>query len=57
MVQNGDFNYKSGALANFWRSAENVSVTRGSGLTMVWAVSQACPLRRILLNGDLQLYQ
>jgi len=34
-----------------------VSVTRDTGLTMMWAVSQACPLRRILLNGDLQLYQ
>ena len=57
MVQNGDFNYEGGALANFWRSAENVMVTPAPGTPMVWAVSQACPLRRLQVNGDLQLYQ
>ena len=42
-----------GALANFWRGAENVRVPQN----MLWAVSQAAPLRRIHVDGDLQTYQ
>lgn len=57
MVQNGDFNYEVGALNNFWRSAENVMVTPAAGTPLLWAVSQASPLRRIQVNGDLQLFQ
>ena len=57
MVQNGDFDYTTGALCNFWRSAENVMVTPAAGTPMLWAVSQACPLRRLQVNGDLQLFQ
>lgn len=57
MVQNGDFNFEVGALNNFWRSAENVMVTPAAGTPMLWAVSQASPLRRIQVNGDLQLFQ
>lgn len=57
MVQNGDFNYEVGALNNFWRSAENVMTTPAPGTPMLWAVSQASPLRRIQVNGDLQLFQ
>jgi len=53
MVKNGDINYAGGALTNFWRSAENLSITQ----KMMWAVSQGCSLRRILLNGNLQFYQ
>jgi len=47
MVQNGDFNMIGGALANFWRSAENVRVAPASGTPLLWAVSQASTLRRI----------
>lgn len=54
MVQNGDFDYTGGALANFWRSAENV---RNTSNPMLWAVSQASPIRRIQTDGDLQLFQ
>lgn len=57
MVQNGDFNFTGGALANFWRSAENVRVAPTDGGVMLWAVSQASPIRRIQVDGDLQLYQ
>lgn len=57
MVQNGEFTMEGGALANFWRGAENVSVTPAAGTPMLWAVSQASPLRRIKVTGDLQLYQ
>lgn len=57
MVQNGDFNMTGGALANFWRSAENVRVAPAAGTPMLWAVSQAATLRRIQVDGDLQLFQ
>jgi len=50
MSQNGDFNYEGGALANFWRGAENV---RNTNNPMLWAVSQAAPIRRIHTDGDL----
>jgi hypothetical protein len=42
------------ALVNFWRSVENLSVTPEGGSTR-WAVSQASPLRRMHIRGDLQL--
>lgn len=40
------------SLDTFWRSAENFAM-RGN---MVWAVSQAAPLRRIHVTGDLYLH-
>jgi len=40
------------ALVNFWRSAENFA----TGATM-WAVSQAAPLRRVVIKGNLELSQ
>lgn len=43
-------------LTNFWRSAENLTVIPSDNSTMVWGVSQAAPLRRILVKGDLQLF-
>ncbi|GAB3894345.1 RICIN domain-containing protein [Kibdelosporangium lantanae] len=42
------------ATTNFWRSAENLSVTPNGGNDR-WAVSQAAPYRRIHLRGNLQL--
>jgi hypothetical protein len=57
MVQNGDFAMEGGALANFWRGAENVRTQPAEGTPMLWAVSQASPLRRIQVDGDLQVYQ
>jgi len=51
--ENGDFDYTGGALANFWRSAENF----GQNQNMLWAVSQAAPLRRVHVQGNLDLYQ
>lgn len=46
------------ATCNFWRSAENVTVTphhdkTHENPTMIWAVSQAAPLRRVHVKGDL----
>ncbi|MFF4650967.1 coagulation factor 5/8 type domain-containing protein [Streptomyces sp. NPDC001380] len=43
------------ALENFWRSAENLSVTPADGIDW-WAVSQAAPLRRVHVRGGLFLF-
>lgn len=40
-----------GSLSTFWRGAENFR-TRGS---MLWATSQATPVRRAIVDGDLAL--
>eukprot|EP00456_Euglypha_rotunda_P038642 TRINITY_DN29704_c0_g1_i1.p1 TRINITY_DN29704_c0_g1~~TRINITY_DN29704_c0_g1_i1.p1 ORF type:complete len:213 (+),score=15.78 TRINITY_DN29704_c0_g1_i1:92-730(+) len=52
---NGDNDYTGGALCNFWRSGENF-YTKPSG-SMTWAVSQAAPLRRVTVDGNLALSQ
>ncbi|HEY2471438.1 MAG TPA: coagulation factor 5/8 type domain-containing protein [Terracidiphilus sp.] len=44
------------ATTTFWRSAEGFSVTPAGG-TMQWAVSQAVPLRRMHIEGNLALHQ
>ena len=44
------------ATCTFWRSVENFSVTPTGG-TMQWAVSQAAPMRRMHILGDLVLHQ
>jgi len=41
-----------GATQNFWRSVEGVTLTAKS---IVWAVSQAAPIRRTVVEGDLYL--
>ena len=50
-----------GALSTFWRSAENFKTTAtqdwGVGKGMMWAVSQAAPLRRIEIVNDLLLFE
>lgn len=40
-------------LDKFWRGAENLASRPASG-TMIWSVSQAGPLRRMIVDGDLQ---
>ncbi len=44
------------ATTTFWRAAEGLSVTPADG-TMQWAVSQAVPLRRMHVAGNLVLHQ
>ncbi|MGW0969131.1 RICIN domain-containing protein [Streptomyces sp. NPDC002516] len=46
--------FQGNATQNFWRSAENLSVTPASGSDR-WAVSQAAPYRRMHLRGNLAL--
>lgn len=41
-------------LNSFWRSIENIATKPQSEMT--WAVSQAAPLRRIHVHGDLNLF-
>lgn len=43
-------------LTNFWRSVENLTVIPSVDSTMVWGVSQAAPLRRVYIKGNLQLF-
>ena len=43
-------------LTNFWRSVENLTVIPSTDSTMVWGVSQAAPLRRVHIKGNLQLF-
>jgi hypothetical protein len=45
---------QSNATQNFWRSAENLAVVPDGG-TDRWAVSQAAPMRRIHIVGNLHL--
>ncbi len=46
--------YDGDATQNFWRGAENINVIPSSG-TMKWAVSQASPLRRLHVRGNIVL--
>ncbi len=56
-LQQGDNpNNKGNATQNFWRSAENLSVTLPAGQIERWAVSQAAPYRRMHLRGQVQLW-
>lgn len=54
-VWNPDQPWVDDALTNFWRSLENVSITPSGGSAR-WAVSQAAPMRRVHIKGDLQLH-
>ena len=51
----------TGALDTFWRSAENFRTLASEdwqvGKGMMWAVSQAAPLRRVDVANDLLLYE
>jgi hypothetical protein len=45
---------ESNATQNFWRSMENLSIVPDGG-TNRWAVSQAAPMRRVHIRGNLTL--
>jgi hypothetical protein len=44
------------ATCNFWEGAENLAVIPSGG-TDQWAVSQACPMRRVHIKGSMVLAQ
>lgn len=41
---------------NFWRSVENLCILTPSGAKNIWGVSQAAPMRRMHIIGDIQLH-
>jgi hypothetical protein len=43
-------------LTNFWRAAENLTIVPAKDTTNTWAVSQAAPLRRVHVKGNLKLH-
>jgi hypothetical protein len=45
------------ALDNFWRACENITIVppAANGQTNFWAVSQACAMRRVIMQGHLHL--
>jgi hypothetical protein len=45
---------KGNATVNFWRAVENMSIVPAGGFDR-WAVSQAAPMRRMHIRGDLVL--
>jgi hypothetical protein len=45
---------KGNATVNFWRDVENMSIVPAGGFER-WAVSQAAPMRRMHIRGDLVL--
>ncbi|WP_242582055.1 sialidase [Amycolatopsis sp. 195334CR] len=56
LQQGDDPNNLGNATQNFWRAAENLSVTIPQGQIERWAVSQAAPYRRMHLRGQVQLW-
>jgi len=48
---------KGHVLCNFWRSAENLTIIPAKESTNIWAVSQASPLRRVHVKGNLKLFE
>ncbi len=49
-----NFGDEKNATQNFWRSAENLAIEPEGGLNR-WAVSQAAPMRRVHVRGNLTL--
>ena len=49
-------NFNGSVLINFWRSVENLTIIPIKDSTNVWAVSQAAPMRRVYIKGNLQLH-
>lgn len=43
-------------LTNFWRGVENLTIIPSHDSANVWGVSQAAPMRRVHVKGDLQLF-
>ncbi|HKK41993.1 MAG TPA: hypothetical protein VJ963_06265 [Bacteroidales bacterium] len=48
--------HHNSVLTNFWRSVENLTVIPQNDSANVWGVSQAAPMRRVHIKGDLNLF-
>jgi hypothetical protein len=59
--EEGDYDIDIGALDTFWRGAENFQTNSKHLWTdtegMLWSVSQAAPLRRLVIKNNLKLYE
>ena len=59
--EEGEYAFSTGALDTFWRSAENFETWADHTWTdqkgMLWAVSQAAPLRRVIVKNNLKLFE
>jgi hypothetical protein len=49
-------NSRKNVLTNFWRAVENLTVIPTIESANVWGVSQAAPMRRVHIKGNLQLH-
>jgi len=47
--------FDGNATQNFWRGAENLAVTPPAGESLLWAVAQATPFRRMHVKGNMTL--
>jgi hypothetical protein len=47
--------HHNSVLTNFWRSVENLTIIPDNSVS-VWGVSQAAPMRRVHIIGNLQLF-
>jgi len=41
---------------NFWRSVENLTIIPPNDSAIIWGVSQAAPMRRVHIKGNIQLH-
>ena len=55
VLRTQSFEINSNVTQNFWRACENFTVNPG-GKAVTWAVSQAAPMRRMHIKGELRLF-
>jgi hypothetical protein len=56
MLQTKAFEANTNVTQNFWRACENFTAKPPDKAKVVWAVSQAAPMRRMHIAGDLWLF-
>ncbi len=47
---------RNSVLTNFWRGVENLTIVPSADSTVTWGVSQASPMRRVHIRGNLNLF-
>ncbi len=48
--------HHNSVLTNFWRSVENLTIIPQKDSSVIWGVSQAAPMRKVHIKGDLNLF-